>query len=181
MKREGQQRLEIAPCELEEANKFVENLHRHSNPVVGHRFSICVYDESDRVRGVAIVGRTIARRLQNRWTIEILRVCTDGCPNSCSILYSSCYKIGTAMGYKRFITYTKSDESGISLKAIGWKIKEFIKGRSWNVPSRPREDKHEISDRYRWEPDGGSAYFKDLVWPDFVEEKRPSMFDGIEV
>jgi hypothetical protein len=32
--------FEVRPCELDEANDFVRVLHRHSDPVKGHRFSL---------------------------------------------------------------------------------------------------------------------------------------------
>ncbi len=48
--------LQIVPVTLAEANGFVAMWHRHHQPVVGHKFSIGVADET-RLVGVAIVGR----------------------------------------------------------------------------------------------------------------------------
>jgi hypothetical protein len=56
-----QPRLTICPLPLDEANTFVKFHHRHHRPVVGHKFSIGVADETGMVRGVAIVGRPVAR------------------------------------------------------------------------------------------------------------------------
>ena len=54
--------LEVVPMTLKEANAFVEQNHRHHGPVVGHKFSIGLSD-GDKIVGVAIVGRPVARQL----------------------------------------------------------------------------------------------------------------------
>lgn len=82
-------RLFIVPISLPEANEFVKRHHRHHKPVTGHKFSIAVADEQGQVRGVAIVGRPVARALDDGWTLEVTRCCTDGCPNACSALYAA--------------------------------------------------------------------------------------------
>lgn len=77
-------KLRIVPTDLKTANEFVRALHRHSRPVVGHRFAVGVADESGKLRGVAIVGRPVAPRLDNGFAAEITRLCTDGTRNACS-------------------------------------------------------------------------------------------------
>lgn len=62
MKPEGATRLFVVPCELDEANAFVHQHHRHLEEVVGHRWSVAVADPDEKVRGVAIVGRPIGIR-----------------------------------------------------------------------------------------------------------------------
>jgi hypothetical protein len=48
------------------------------------------------------------------------------------MLYGACAKIAKTMGYKRLITYTLHDESGASLKAVGWKlIDNQAGGKTW--------------------------------------------------
>ena len=76
--------LEIVPMTLKEANAFVEQNHRHHGPVVGHKFSIGLSD-GEKIVGVAIVGRPVARHLDDGWTLEVNRLCTDGTRNACSI------------------------------------------------------------------------------------------------
>jgi hypothetical protein len=147
----GQSRLVVVPCELDEANAFVKQHHRHHQPVVGHRFSLAVADESGAVRGVAIVGRPASRRLEDGWTLEVTRVATDGCPNACSALYAAAWRAAKALGYRRLGTYILASESGVSLKAAGWRFVWTTPGRSWNVPSRPRVDKHPLQMKLRWE------------------------------
>lgn len=92
--------------------------HRHSRPTVGHKFSVGVAD--DELRGVAIVGRPVSRHLDDGTTLEITRVCTDGTPNACSMLYGACRRAAKAMGYARILTYTLPNEGGASLRAAGF-------------------------------------------------------------
>lgn len=143
--------LEIVPCELGEANAFIEQHHRHHGRVVGHKFSIAVTDESAEVRGVAIVGRPVARRLDDGWTLEVTRLATDGCEHACSALYAAAWRAARAMGYRKVITYILGTETGVSLKAAGWKCVGSTPGRSWSVPSRPRVDKHPLEPKLRFE------------------------------
>lgn len=114
--------LDIVPVTLAEANAFVEQNHRHHGKTVGHKFSVAVADtETGEIVGVAIVGRPVSRHLDNGWTLEVNRLCTDGTKNACSMLYAAAWRAARAMGYKKLITYILDSESGTSLKAAGWK------------------------------------------------------------
>lgn len=146
-----QPRLVIVPCQLDEANEFVKLHHRHHQPVIGHKFSIAVADESNTVRGVAIISRPTARRLDNGLTLEVTRVATDGCPNACSALYAAAWRSAKALGFTKLLTFTLNTEPGTSLRAAGWKCVGSTPGRSWSVPSRPRVDTHPLQERFRWE------------------------------
>src|ERR1700734_1687030 len=97
--------LELIHIELSEANAFVERHHRHHKPVIGHRFSIGVL-QGDVVVGVAIIGRPVARMMDDGLTLEVNRVATDGTKNACSILYGAARRACFALGYKRLVTYT---------------------------------------------------------------------------
>lgn len=145
--RPGQQRLVVVPCELDEANAFVAQHHRHHEPVIGHKLSIAVADGAGVVRGVAIIGRPTARRRQDGWTLEVTRLATDGTPNACSALYAAAWRAVKAQGYRRLGTYILDDEPGTSLTAAGWHLVHSTPGRSWDVPSRPRVDKHPLQGR----------------------------------
>lgn len=74
--------MRISSCELKEANAFVERLHRHHKPVVGHRFSIKVVDDDGETLGVCIVGRPVSRHYDHTKVLEVTRLCTDGTPNA---------------------------------------------------------------------------------------------------
>ena len=119
--------LSIKPISLKKANEYVMNNHRHHDKVQGHKFSLSVWD-GDRLCGVAIVGHPQSRMIDNDNILEVLRLCTDGTHNACSILYARCARVGKAMGYQKIITYILESESGTSLKASGW-INEGEAGR----------------------------------------------------
>ena len=108
---------------IKDANLFVENFHRHNKPVRGAKFAIGASFNNELV-GVAIVGRPVARKLDDGFTAEAVRVCVndDSPKNSNSFLYGKCWRIWNQMGGKRLITYTLQEESGSSLKAAGYKI-----------------------------------------------------------
>ena len=126
---------------LDEANAFVKQHHRHHRPVVGHLFSIGAAEDNNIV-GVAIVGRPVSRMRDDGMTVEVTRVCTDGTRNACSFLYGACSRAAFALGYARIGTYILSSEPGSSLMGTGWRLVGERGGGSWNVPSRPRVDKH---------------------------------------
>lgn len=134
------QKFIIKPINFKDACAFVKMYHRHHKPPQGYKFGICSFFGSKMV-GVAMCGRPVARRLDDGETLEITRLCTDGTKNACSHLYAACARIAKEMGYKEIITYTLDSESGVSLKAAGWKVYGVAGGKSWNVPSRPRTDK----------------------------------------
>ncbi len=146
-----QPRLSVVPLDLADANEFVTRHHRHHVPVVGHKFSLGVVDDEGTLRGCAIVGRPVARRRDDGWTLEVTRLCTDGCPNACSALYAAAWRAARAMGYRRIGTYTLVSEPGTSLRAAGWALVGSTPGRSWDTPSRPRVDKHPLGERQLWE------------------------------
>ena len=85
--------LDIVPITLAEANEFVKRNHRHHGKVIGHKFSIAVADvETSKIVGVAIVGRPVSRFLDDGWTLEVNRLCTDGTHNACSMLYAAAWR-----------------------------------------------------------------------------------------
>lgn len=143
-------RLTAYPMDLAEANAFVAEHHRHHRPVVGHKFSIGAA-LGEKVVGVVIVGRPVARMRDDGMTLEVTRLATDGTRNSCSFLYGAAARAGFALGYKRIGTYILDSESGSSLKAAGWKLIGTAGGGSWSVPSRPRVDKHPLQSKLLWE------------------------------
>ena len=114
---------------IEEANEFVRLNHRHNKPVVGAKFCIGV-QVMDTIVGVAIVGRPVAPKLDDGFTCEITRVCTDGTRNAASMLYGACRKAARAMGYDRIFTYTLPEEGGASLRAAGFKLDKADAGGS---------------------------------------------------
>lgn len=144
--------LAIIPITLKEANAFVAQHHRHHKPVTGHKFSIAVGDvKRDEVVGVAIVGRPVSRYLDNGWTLEVNRLCTDGTKDACSMLYAAAWRATRAMGYRKLITYILESESGTSLKAAGWKSIGKCGGLRWTGERRPEVDLYPAQMKIRWE------------------------------
>lgn len=144
-------KYEVVPLPLAEANAFVQQHHRHHGRVVGHRFSLGVADVTREIRGVAIIGRPVARGLDDGLTLEITRVATDGSKDACSALYGAARRAAFALGYKRLVTYTLASENGASLRASGYRLVGEVTGRSWSCESRPRVDKHPTQNKLRWE------------------------------
>jgi hypothetical protein len=143
-------KLEVVPLTLAEANAFVARHHRHHGPVRGHKFSLGVGHDGSIV-GIAIVGRPVSRVLDNGWTLEVTRVCTDGTKNAASMLYGACRRATFALGYRRLVTYILQRESGVSLRAAGWRVIGESRGGSWSRHSRPRVDTHPMEPKLRYE------------------------------
>lgn len=147
----GKSKLTIIPYLLDDANHFIKQYHRHHGPVVGHKFALAVIDEKHKIRGVTTVGRPVSRVLDDGLTLEVTRLCTDGCPNACSALYAAAWRTTRSLGYKRLITYILATEKGSSLKGAGWKLLGSAGGGRWNSKNRPRADKHPIGKKLIWE------------------------------
>lgn len=142
--------LEVLPVTLREARAYVDQHHRHHRAPQGALFAVAVGD-GETIRGVATVGKPVARGADDGFTVEITRCCTDGARNACSMLYGAAWRAARAMGYRRCITYTLADESGASLRGAGFRVVGEVKGRSWSCPSRLRVDTHPLQDKLRWE------------------------------
>ncbi len=130
---------------------MVKRLHRHHKPVVGHRFSIGCEDEDGVAHGMAIVGRPVAREIDQNRVAEVTRLVTDGTPHVCSKLYAACARAAEAIGYNWIQTSILESETGTSLKAAGWQFDHMIKGRDWNCPSRGgRRTDQPMCDKQVW-------------------------------
>lgn len=130
---------------------MVARLHRHHRPPQGHKFSLAAYASGQFLpAAVAIVGRPIARHLDDGRTLEVTRLASDGTRNACSLLYSACAREARRRGYARIITYTLPNESGASLRAAGWRCEGVAGGGRWTRPGRPRQDAHPTGTKLRW-------------------------------
>jgi hypothetical protein len=143
--------LRVRPITLRAANAFVREHHRRQKQSRGCRFCLGLYADG-RLAGVAIVGRTKARGLQNDLSAEIVRVATDGTPNACSALYGRCRRVWEAMGgdVSQLYTYIEGDEPGTSLIAAGFQLAMKLRPRAgWDCKSRRRENTANPA-RTRW-------------------------------
>lgn len=152
-------KLTIVPTTLAEANAYVAEFHRHHQPVPGAKFCIAVADvdrqlaDDAEVCGVAIVGRPVARFLDDGWRLEVNRCCTDGTKNAASMLYGAAWRVARALGYNELITYTLASEGGASLRGAGWRCVGQATtriGQGWSVKSRPRVDTHPLQQKLKW-------------------------------
>ena len=145
--------LILVPITLSDAYVLVSGLHRHHKPPQGGLFAVaCALDGADEPCGCAIVGRPVARMLNDGWTLEVTRCCVaEGHPGAASMLYAAAWRASKALGYKRLVTYTLQREAGASLRAAGWKCLGNAGGRSWHRESRPRVDKAPTEQKTLWE------------------------------
>ncbi len=140
----------VIPVSLSSANDFVARFHRHHQPVKFHKFSIAAAVEKGVVVGVAIVARPVSTVRDDGATLEVIRLCTDGHKNACSFLYSAAAKATVALGYPRLGTYTLPEESGASLRAVGWTRYDAVGGGTWKRRGRPRHDTHPLGQKVYW-------------------------------
>lgn len=141
--------MKSVPMERQQVAEFIDKLHRHHDSVMRDRFRIGA-EHDGQIVGVVQVGNPVARALCDGYTLEVVRLCTDGTKNACSFLYSAAARIARELGYRKIITYILESESGDSLKASGWHKEADIKGHAWGCPSRPRQTTAPICDKQRW-------------------------------
>lgn len=144
--------MNLKPVSISQAKEFVSLHHRHHKAPLGGLFAVGIEDENTLI-GVAIIGRPVARMLQDGYTAEVTRLCVlEGHHNGCSMLYSAAWRAAKSLGYKRMISYILESETGTSLKASGWKLSDIkSNGGSWSRPSRERTDDHPTEPKKRWE------------------------------
>jgi len=140
--------LRAEPITLRDANLFVKDHHRHSKPKRGCKFTVAAY-VGEKLVGVLIAARPDARMLSA--ALDLSRNCTDGTRNACSFLYARGIGIGKLMGYRRIVTYTREDESGSSLRAVGFMPVATVAVAAWDREARPREETRDLVPRIRWE------------------------------
>ena len=144
-------KLMLQPITLKEAKVFVDRYHRHHKAPVGAKFAIGV-SQAGEVVGVVMVGRPVARMLDDGWTAEVNRLCVkNGHKNAASMLYGAAWRAARAMGYLRLITYILSSETGTSLIAAGYKDVGKAGGGTWNREGRPRVDTHPVEQKTLFE------------------------------
>lgn len=150
--------IELRPIKRSEADAFILANHRHHGRTAGALWRHSVRDDCGRVVGVAVVGRPVARPLDDDLTVEVTRLCTDGARNGCSMLYAAARRVADAKGYSRGLTYILRSEwdrfdgegrriGGRSVMAAGYRFLWIVQGRSWDCASRPRTDKHPTEDK----------------------------------
>ena len=143
------------PIKLNEAIEHVANFHRHNKPPIGGVFAVGASDGSQLI-GVAIVGRPVARHLDDGQTLEVTRCCvvSNAPKGACSFLYARCWQAAKALGWKKLITYTLQSESGSSMRGAGWKcIAELKANNEAGWQNRPGREWQSVvgQAKFRWE------------------------------
>lgn len=146
--------LHPTPITLREAAAYMERHHRHNTGPKFHKFSaaLSVADEPEPV-GVVIASTPKARYQMDGRTLEINRVCADPrYADVCSKLYAMAIRAGRELGYQRFLTYTLPEESGSSLRAVGFRPQGETCGEgTWDSPSRHRSTRrYPAGPKLRW-------------------------------
>ena len=123
------------------------------------------------LNGVAVVGRPVARCLDdgdtleitriafldekdaNEFDVELMRFNKDHASPIPSMLVSSISKRAKKMGYKKLITFTREDENGSYYKAAGFKVVHKQKyPRKWTSKNAAAMyAKSSPARRFRWE------------------------------
>ena len=171
--------LTIVPCSYERAAAYVARVHRHHDPPQQNVTCVAVIDDTGLVRGVAMFGRPVARMIDDGFTAEVRRVATDGCPNACSALYGACARIAKGYGYRRIVTYVLQEETGVSIRASGWRESPRASGSvHWNRPNvgRLRRDERIYPQKNRWER---TLADHDLAvrWPEAEPTGQATLFE----
>ena len=146
--------LHPTPITLRDAAAYVDRHHRHNAGPKFHKFSaaLTVPGEPEPV-GVVIASTPKARYQMDGRTLEINRACADPrYADVCSKLYAMAIRAGRELGYERFLTYTLPDESGSSLRAVGFHLQGETDGTgNWDSPSRPRQvERYPAGAKLRW-------------------------------
>lgn len=130
--------MKAVPLELKQAQDYIHKYHRHHEPAHRDEFRIGCAEDGEII-GVIQVGRPVNRYLDDGYTLEVLRLCSNGKKNVCSFLYSKAARIAMEMGYKRIITYILESETGTRPKGSRmafrcfrcwwWKLERPIKAK----------------------------------------------------
>lgn len=150
--------LEVVPISQRAAKEFVRKHHRHCPPPAGWKFGAAVRNGpgEEGIVAVAMVGRPVARQLDQKRIVEVNRLCcrtdipSDLTWNACSLLYGWCARKAKSIGAEHIITYTMASETGTTLKAAGWTLDGHTVGRCWDTPSRRRRKSEHVEDKVRW-------------------------------
>lgn len=147
---------ELRPIMQSDAFAFVRAHHRHHSVPVGALWWHAAHGDEGELVGVAIVGRPVARRLDDGLTVEVTRLCTVGTDNACSLLYGAARRAAESKGWRRGLTYILDSEfqasRGASCRAAGFVYLGRTKGEQWDRPSRrrPNNTPDEIKHKFGW-------------------------------
>jgi len=180
--------LQARPIAFKAACAFVRTHHAHCGPPVTARFSLSAWNGATLV-GVAMTGNPVARAFMGRGIVEVNRLCVRrDMPaalrwNAASLLYGRAAREAERRGFQRIITYTRADETGVSLHAAGWTQEASVRGRGWHNTGRSRNNTNAFIDKVRWsrtlrpKPSlSRNIRLPDVPVPDLMEAARPGVY-----
>lgn len=107
--------MRIEPLTLEDANSFIGEFGSSLNTVNVCRFAIGTVDGAGNLHGVVVCTDT-----DDKKTLEIKYLCTDGWYNASFVLYEACCRFAKNMGFTKIITYTATHDYDKALKSRGF-------------------------------------------------------------
>lgn len=144
-------RLYARRVTMARANAFVAQHHRHHKRVRGCVACLGAFDESGKLRGVAILGQPVARMVDHELVVEVTRLATDGAANACSCLYGATARVARELGYLKVQTYILAEEPGTSLRASGWVKEADVRAKAWpHREGRVRRQDQPTGAKQRW-------------------------------
>ena len=147
--------LRLDRIAFRDARRFIDRHHEHLPGPTGWRYGQGIWNGPDLL-GVVTVGQPLARAFDPHQVVEVTRLCVRRDRpaalrwNACSQLYGWAAREAQLRGFRRIITYTRQDEAGATLRAVGWCCDGPAGGRSWNWRGRPRVDRAPPCPRLRW-------------------------------
>jgi len=143
--------LAVAPMTLTRARRWVDAHHSHLPPPPGGLCAVGVRDGAGALRCVAILGRPVARQLDDGATAEITRVASDGTRHAASKAIAALTRAAVALGYRRIVSYTIVGEAGTCYRAAGWRVTGLSAGGEWGRRRRRRRAVAQPGRKARWE------------------------------
>ena len=143
--------VQLVPISQKRARDWVKKVHRHLDYPQGDVIRVALSVRGE-VCAVAVGGLPVARMLNDGRTLEITRIASNApsSVNACSRLYGAIRRAGRNLGYTRFVTYTRKDEDGTSLRAAGFHDCGLSDGGEWCRPSRRRKAATQPIPKRRW-------------------------------
>ena len=123
---------------LRVANERVAAWHSYLPAARGCIYSLGAYD-GDQCVGVVVVGRPVARALDDGRHAEVIRLVTNGRPNAASFLLGHARRVAQSMGFAMPLgSYIREGEPGTCYTAAGWTADDrAVRAESWRRGSRP--------------------------------------------
>ena len=141
--------LRVVPITLGAARAHVERHHSHHGAPVGGLLA-CAVAHDDRIVCVAILGRPVARKIDDGTTAEVTRLASDGTRHAASMCLAAVTRAAIALGYRRLVSYTLLGETGTSYRAAGWRCTGLVQA-SQGWLSRPGRTIVQSGGKARWE------------------------------